>query len=175
MAPTYYQPVIRREGNQKVLDCIRWGIKLHNVNVINTRSDSISKSFWSSKHRCVVLCQGYYEWSHSPHYIDKSGQLLYLAGLYSTNQDGGYSIITINASQEVASVHNRMPMIFGAFDQVQKWLDNEISIDQIQPINGLSLKEVSTAVNKTGKSSRRCIEAVKGKTKITDFFKPATK
>jgi putative SOS response-associated peptidase YedK len=177
VAPTYYQPVIRREGDHEVLDCIRWGIRFNTTNVINTRSDSLEKPFWTSKKRCVVLCQGYYEWSDSPHYISKSDQLLYLAALYSEpkNDYYGYTIVTMDASPEVAKVHSRMPLILKSRNQVDSWVNNEISIENIQLLAGLSVIEVSKAVNKVGNNSSSCIKPVKGKTLITDFFKPTTK
>lgn len=177
MAPTYYQPVIRREDDHEVLDCIRWGIRFNSTNVINTRYESLEKPFWTSKKRCVVLCQGYYEWSDSPYYISKSDQLLYLAGLYSEpkNDYYGYSIVTIDASPEVASVHSRMPLILNSRDQVDSWIYNEASVENMKLMTGLSVKEVSKAVNKVGNNSSSCIKPVKGKTLITDFFKPETK
>lgn len=175
VAPTYYQPVIRMDGDHSILDCIRWGIRLNSTNVINTRSDSIEKPFWASKKRCVVLCQGYYEWSESPYYISKSDdELLYLAGVYNApkNDYYGYSIVTINASPEVASVHSRMPLILNSRAQVDMWINDEVSIENLTLMTGLTLKEVSKTVNKVGNNSPKCIKQVKGKTLITDFFKP---
>ena len=177
MAPTSYQPVIRREGNDQILDCIRWGIRLNNKNVINTRSDAIDSPFWASKNRCIVLCQGYYEWADSPFYISKSHELLYLAGLYSSPKDdySGYSIVTIEATPQLESIHHRMPLILKSRRMVEMWINHEISIDNLQLVKDLDVREVGRSVNKVGNNSPTCIEKVKGKTLITDFFKPASK
>lgn len=165
------------EGEHEIIDCIRWGVRINTANVINTRSDSIEKPFWASKKRCVVLCQGYYEWSDSPYYISKpNDELLYLAGLYAEpkNEYDGYSIVTINASSEVSSVHSRMPFILNSRAQADRWLTNQVSLENLQLMTGLTVKEVSKTVNKVGNNSPKCIKQVKGKTLITDFFKPKT-
>jgi putative SOS response-associated peptidase YedK len=81
----------------------------------------------------------------------------------------------MDASPEVAKVHSRMPLILKSRNQVDSWVNNEISIENIQLLAGLSVIEVSKAVNKVGNNSSSCIKPVKGKTLITDFFKPTTK
>ena len=75
------------------------------MRTINCRDDSLAenKGMWTSmkrKKRCVVICQGFYEWlkkgpggkERVPHYTRrKDGGLLYLAGLWDCVQYEGCS------------------------------------------------------------------------------------
>nr|VZI45278.1 unnamed protein product [Spirometra erinaceieuropaei] len=83
--------------------------------------------------RCVVIAQGFYEWKTTagrkqPHFISVDGgneQLLLMAGLFSVSKARdlfSYTIITTDAVNEVASIHNRMPIIFGNLDDAMQWV-----------------------------------------------------
>lgn len=73
------------------------------LRTINCRADSLveNKGMWTSmkkKKRCVVVCQGFYEWLKKgpdgkekiPHYTKrKDGDLMYFAGLWDSVQYEG--------------------------------------------------------------------------------------
>lgn len=102
------------------------------------------------KKRCIVVCQGFYEWlkknngkERLPHYIKrKDGELLCFAGLWDCVQYEGryhdgfkshpliqvgskdklytYTIITTDANPQVRFLHDRMPVIFEAGSEAMR-------------------------------------------------------
>lgn len=79
------------------------------MRTINCRDDSLieDRGMWTSmkrKKRCVVICQGFYEWLKKgpsgkekvPHYVKrKDGDLMYFAGLWDCVSLEGWSSYTI--------------------------------------------------------------------------------
>ncbi|KAJ3796476.1 hypothetical protein GGU11DRAFT_140337 [Lentinula aff. detonsa] len=127
---------------------MKWGLVPHwskyedkTLNTINARSENISSGggMWNSlrgRKRCVVICQGYYEWLSKgkekiPHFIKpKSGHLMLLAGLYDSVdlQDSTYTlwtftIVTTAASNEFSWLHDRQPVILSTQEDLDQWLD----------------------------------------------------
>ena len=105
IAPQTYLPIIA--GKSQRIEVMKWGIHLGQMTIINARDDSVAKETRRSmyKHirdqqRCLVPCQGYFEWKRSegsgekfPFYFfspsskhmkdhDMVGSLFLLAGLY---------------------------------------------------------------------------------------------
>ncbi|XP_008283664.1 abasic site processing protein HMCES isoform X2 [Stegastes partitus] len=99
-------------------------------------------------------------------------KLLTMAGVFDcwTPPDGGeplysYSIITVNASQNLQSIHHRMPAILDGEDEVRKWLDfGEVkSLDALkllQSKNTLTFHPVSSIVNNSRNNSPECLQPV---------------
>lgn len=93
------------------------------MRTINCRGDSLidDRGMWTSmkrKKRCVVVCQGFYEWlkkgpggkERVPHYTKrKDGDLMWFAGLYDCVQYEGLSI-----SSPVLKIQDHM--VFTYFD-----------------------------------------------------------
>jgi len=119
--------------------------KSRSASMINARTETLTEkpSFRNllSKHRCVIPIQGFYEWQVLPseapkstkpkkqaHYIFRSdGQVMTLAGLWTTWKapDGTLlrtcTIITIEATNKLAAIHHRMPVILER-DSIDEWL-----------------------------------------------------
>ncbi|XP_041836969.1 abasic site processing protein HMCES [Melanotaenia boesemani] len=99
-------------------------------------------------------------------------RLLTMAGLFDcwTPPDGGeplytYSVITVNASQNLQSIHNRMPAILDGEEEVRRWLDfGEVkSLDALkllQSQNILTFHPVSSLVNNSRNNSPECLQPV---------------
>nr|XP_020448338.1 embryonic stem cell-specific 5-hydroxymethylcytosine-binding protein [Monopterus albus] len=99
-------------------------------------------------------------------------RLLTMAGLFDcwNPPDGGeplytYSIITVNASPNLQSIHDRMPAILDGQEEVRKWLDyGEVnSLDALkllQSKNILAFHPVSSLVNNPRNSSPECLQPV---------------
>ena len=145
IAPANDIPVIRRSPtNQNVLHLLRWGLVPHwskdptiGSRLINARSESLTEkpSFRSAfaRHRCLIPADGFYEWDRQgttkqPYYFtERNGELLAFGGLWEswTAPDGSLlrttSIITTQATGEVALIHDRMPLIIPLQDVVA-WL-----------------------------------------------------
>ena len=117
--------------------------------------------------RCLVLADGFYEWKRAgkrkvPHWIAlQSGEPFAFAGIWSTVHDLSgapyttFAILTTEANELVAQIHDRMPVILHARDEAA-WLDQRYPLDEAQallapfPAALLTLHEVSPRVNSPG-------------------------
>lgn len=99
-------------------------------------------------------------------------KLLTMAGLFDcwTPSDGGeplysYTVITVNASPNLKSIHDRMPAILDGEEEVRRWLDfGEVkSLDALkllQSKNILTFHPVSSVVNNSRNNFAKCIQPV---------------
>jgi putative SOS response-associated peptidase YedK len=131
-----------------------------------------------SHHRCLVPACGYYEWQgqgreKTPYYIHpQEQQYIAFAGLYDTwtTPDGEdlypFTIITTDADEFMAKLHNRMPVIL-ARELEEAWLDPELTkaldvLDLLSRSTGLELDAypVSRMVNRPSVDSSALIQRV---------------
>jgi len=175
IAPGTDIPVIRRSPtNQNVLHLLRWGLVPHwsrdptlGSRLINARAESLTEkpSFRSAftRRRCLVPADGFYEWDHQgatkqPYYfIEGNGELLAFGGLWESWQapDGSLlrttAIITTNATDEVALIHDRMPLIIH-HRNLDTWLtgtpDEAQTLLKAPPFGTLRSWPVSRTVNR---------------------------
>lgn len=152
VAPTTFQPVIRneKETGERELVLMRWGLVPHftknlrdvkGLSTINTRAENILKSaMWRvpfQRRRCLVPADGFYEWkkldpkTKQPYaFAMADGEPFAFAGLWDGWKDpeGGwlqsFSIITTDANELMAPVHNRMPVILKPADYT-RWLTRD--------------------------------------------------
>jgi putative SOS response-associated peptidase YedK len=146
--------------------------------MINARSETVSgkpafkKPF--EKRRCLVLSDGFYEWKKSgnsklPFRITLAdGRLFAFAGIWDryTDADGveilSYSILTTEANEKVAQLHNRMPVILNAVSE-GIWLSDEVDhrehLDLLRPCDPDIIRTypVSTTVNSPANDSPELI------------------
>ena len=153
VAPTTIQPIIRnnRDDNERELVSLRWGLipfftknikEVKGLSTINARAETIgtSRSFREpfKKRRCLVPASGFYEWKRldeknkQPFAFDlANGTMMAFAGLWDAWRDPtndkwlqSYTIITTDANELMAKVHDRMPVILhpGDFD---RWLNRD--------------------------------------------------
>lgn len=97
-------------------------------------------------------------------------RLLTMAGLFDcwTPPGGGeplysYSIITVNASPNLESIHHRMPAILDGDEEVRRWLDfGEVkSLDALKLLQSkdiLTCHPVSSLVNNSRNNSPECLQ-----------------
>jgi len=94
---------------------------------------------WNSikgRKRCLVLCQGYFEWfkkgkDRIPYFIKhKDERIMVLAGLYDcvTLEDEKeplwtFTIVTTDANKEFSWLHDRQPVILSTQKELDLWLD----------------------------------------------------
>lgn len=146
IAPTQPVAIVRHDGRHlRELALVRWGLIPSWVKdprefstLINARSETAAEkpSFRGSmRHRrCLVPCDGFYEWvgrpgAKRPHLIrPRSGGPMAMAGLWEhwVGTDGSeletMAILTVAANTTVAVLHDRMPAIIGP-DAFEDWLD----------------------------------------------------
>ena len=141
VAPSAPVPVVRLGSDKEAAVC-HWGFILHWVKEpvlkpINARAETLAgKPYFRDafrRRRCLVPANGYYEWraapgGKQPYFIRMAGvDLFSFAGLWSSWQgpDGPVEscvIITTAAKEELADIHDRMPVIIGPEDY-DVWLD----------------------------------------------------
>ena len=113
---------------------MQWGYTLPDgKRIINARSETAAdKPMFRDgmrQRRCAVPASRYFEWDR--HSSDRTkyaiqpvdGQLFYMAGIYRI-EDGRpvFSILTRNPADNIAFIHNRMPVILPG-NLVGAWID----------------------------------------------------
>jgi len=150
--PTSYTPILYKSQDQMILQPMLWGLvppwhagpdpKSHGLTTNNCRLENVmtSKLYKPclAKGRCVVVCEGFYEWDRSggrkqPYLVYRAGEkMLYMAGLYSVWRGGdglplyNYTIITRESNKVLSWLHHRMPAFLSPY-QFSTWLDQSIS------------------------------------------------
>ena len=122
-----------------------WGFPLDpkaSKRVINARSETVESKYMFrkclDKKRLIVPAKGFYEWKTEENkkktktLIRVSGQeAIYMAGLYDEFELPGhgkilcFTILTVDASPQVASIHNRMPALLEE-RHLELWLNDRI-------------------------------------------------
>eukprot|EP00164_Ancoracysta_twista_P003078 GFYU01004108.1.p1 GENE.GFYU01004108.1~~GFYU01004108.1.p1 ORF type:complete len:465 (+),score=89.23 GFYU01004108.1:71-1396(+) len=162
VCPGSYTPVIvaGKEGGRQ-LHSMKWGLipfyqksdqNLDYFRMMNARSETADTSGayrrLVQKKRCVVICQGFYEWDQppkgqkkkQPYYITRRERpCLYFAGLYDCwkNGDGQliftYTIMTTDICPQLEWLHNRMPVILEE-NQIDDWINPEVPYEKLKKI-----------------------------------------
>lgn len=146
IAPTQLAPVVRLdEQGDLAIDLLRWGLipawaKDRRIasQTINARAESVAEkpSFRQAyrRRRCLVPQSGYFEWigegrQKQPYaVVPQEGPLFVAAGLWerwlSPDQETveTYTILTCAASEEIAPLHDRMPVLLAREDW-RFWLE----------------------------------------------------
>ena len=138
IAPTQDVAVValNREG-RRALGTMRWGFpRKRGGPQINLRNDTAVEAprFRNllCRRRCLVVADGWYEWqpqpdgSKLPHYIRMPGGGPFgFAGVWNRTPDGlACTILTCAASEAIAPIHDRMPVI--ARSPYEEWLDGPL-------------------------------------------------
>jgi len=158
VAPRSNAPVVRQDPQGEhayFMQTMKWGVIPHwtkhapdnstPLNTINARSENLLENggMWGSlkgKKRCLVVCDGYYEWlkkgnTRTPHFTrHPDGKCMLLAGLWDSVVFEGateplftYTIITTDSSKELSFLHDRMPVILSTEEDITTWLDPTIT------------------------------------------------
>ncbi|WP_254509254.1 SOS response-associated peptidase [Anatilimnocola floriformis] len=173
-----------RGADQREIVQLKWGLipswskdaKIA-FSCLNARADTVKtkpafRSAYKSR-RCLVPADGYYEWLREgkeklPYlYEFGGGKLFSLAGLWETWTDPAvagalplqtFTLITTEANELAAEVHDRMPVIVHAEDR-QAWLaGDEIPLVPYET-TGMSARRVSKVVNNSRNEGAECIAA----------------
>jgi putative SOS response-associated peptidase YedK len=163
VAPQSFQPIVRlnQETQDRELALLRWGLipfwakdaKI-GYSTINAKSETISTSAMFreplKRRRCLVPADGFYEWqkldakTRQPWAIGLAdGSLFAFAGLWERWKDKTtqqpletFTILTTEANELTAPIHNRMPVILAPRDY-ERWLapgdPAQLPIDLLRP------------------------------------------
>ncbi len=145
--------------------------------MINARAESLAeRPSWSElldRRRCLVLVDGYYEWSgkgksRTPYFFHMPGHEAFaLAGLWDRWEGKGEtietcSIVTVDASTWVSAYHHRMPALL-APEAAMKWMSplssrrDTLSLLRPYELADLACYQVSQFVNSPANESPICI------------------
>lgn len=153
---------------------MQWGFKHINATkknlplIINARSETIFEkvNFKESviNKRCIVPADSFYEWktygnSKIPYRILPSKDpVLFMAGIWQTfefsnNTFSAFVIVTTESNEDIAFLHNRMPVILDTVDKRENWLSNTATEEELvkimvsSPSAYLTCYPVATLVN----------------------------
>lgn len=186
VAPSQTMPVIVQHENIKAV-MMKWGLVPHwvkdpkeSMHPINARAETLAvkpmfRSLLKNK-RCLIPASGFYELmkkgkKKNPFYIHvKEIPIFAFAGLYDVWHDasGGahstYTIITTEANEMMARIHNRMPVILNREDEV-RWLSKDPpSLEDMKeilrpyPSDDMDAYPVSSRVNSPVVDDERLIQ-----------------
>ncbi len=150
IAPTQDVAAVRvdRDESERELTMMRWGLvpffaKDPSIGnrMINARGETVAEkpSFRAAykSRRCLIPTDGFYEWqkvdgAKQPHHVTMpDGSVFAMAGLYENWRDPkgetltSCTIITTAAREDLAWLHDRMPVILDPEDW-EIWLDPEL-------------------------------------------------
>ncbi|MGE0290508.1 MAG: SOS response-associated peptidase [Bradyrhizobium sp.] len=150
--PTSDVPVVTSPEGMRTLEPMRWGIippwakdmKI-GYSTFNARADGVTtkpafRGAWRAGQRCLVLTGGFYEWrkpDKQPFAVSLGNRgVMPMAGLWEcwNGPEGpvkSCTIITTEANEMMAEIHDRMPVILDANDW-PAWLgEEEATADQL--------------------------------------------
>lgn len=139
--PTNVAPVLAAVNGSVEARLMTWGFPKWQGDgvIINARAETAleKQTFRNSllQRRCVIPSTGFYEWKHEvgkskkdKYLITLPGEsMLYMAGFYNSFRDKlgkpytGFVILTAEANDSMAPLHDRMPVVLSAA-QREQWL-----------------------------------------------------
>jgi len=146
---------------------VAWGLRpfrKQKFTPINVRSETVAQRYkWlMTGGRCLVLADGWYEWMKQEakggpkqpfRYTVDGGVPFAFAGLY----DGtGAAILTTEANEICAPVHDRMPVVLPDREAEAAWLSGDVGAEEalelLVPLDSarVSVAPANPAVNKAG-------------------------
>ena len=177
-APSQELLVIRRnhQTGQVSLDPLRWGLIPYwcrdptgGRKPINAKAETVARlpTFREAyrKRRCILPVDGFFEWkaikgqrAKQPYAIAmKDGSPFGIAGIWENWKEPNsgewirtFAIITTDANELVAEIHDRMPVILPASGYV-RWLGEEVDPRELMrpfPSEAMQMWPISTRVNK---------------------------
>jgi len=145
----------------------KWMKQIPDKPPINARAETVHEKpmFRDAfkKARCIIPCDGYYEWKAGPdgkkqpyRVTADNGSLFGLAGLWAQWSNPAYTeprvtavIVTQAATDRMAELHHRMPVLLSQ-DDYDTWLDTDADVSALLAPHdpfAVSIDPVSTAVN----------------------------
>jgi putative SOS response-associated peptidase YedK len=183
IAPASRVLIIRRNGAAAVASHVRWGLVPRwakdpsiGAKMNNARAETVAAkpSFRDAyrRRRCLIPADGFYEWKseggrRQPYYIHpSSGALFAFAGLWEAWNGPDVTletcaIITTDANERMAAVHERMPVILPAAEH-SAWLAGDEIPLRACPDAAIAIRRVSRAVNNARNDAPALLEPANG-------------
>jgi len=153
--------VRQREGGPREALAARWGLVpawAEDLNsgyrMINARSETVreSRAYGSlvarAESRCLIPADGFFEWMEAAsgggpkrpvRFTVDAGSPFSMAGLIARREWEGRelvscTILTTDADEAVAPVHDRMPVILCGADEEEAWISRELSAREMDEL-----------------------------------------
>jgi putative SOS response-associated peptidase YedK len=136
----------------------RWATQLNTgLSMINARAETLASSSTyrglveRGSHRCLVPADGFYEWIRAEdprqprrplRFSLTGGACFCFAGLWTTWRGPGdqlvasCTIVTTEANELIAPVHDRMPVVLTDSSSWEAWLDPGLDAGAVAPLLG---------------------------------------
>ena len=146
----------------------KWGLGERKSPLIRGTPNLLKGSL--AERRCLIPTTGFFEWegekgARRPHWFHPRdpNELVLLGAVYGMGPNGlTFAIITTDANEVVAKVHNRMPVVVPAND-VDRWLEGDprdaAQLIAPAPAKLLIDTEVSQRLNNARNDDAACLEA----------------
>ncbi len=184
IAPGQQAAVVAEDRQGRRIGQLTWGLVPSWVDepksgFFNARSESIAgkPSFREAfrRRRCLVPADGFYEWQRTeagkvPHWFHApGGELLSFAGIWESWSRPGcearhtFAILTTSANQDIAPVHDRMPVVVASPDR-DAWLSRTtdeaalLALLRPAPMGTFAGHVVSPRVNRASEDDAGLIE-----------------
>ena len=168
IAPTQKVAIIRQNTPDRADECI-WGFDppQSGAPIINARFETLAERPMFKNliagNRCLIPADGFYEWKGKQAYYFQlpDRQLFAFAGLC---RDDRCTIITRSADAGMQGIHDRMPVML-PFGHWNDWLAGF----QLPPPQVLTLRPVSSRVNKVRNDDPDCLAPAEVQTDLSLF------
>ena len=145
--PGELTPAIIMGQSKPLVVPMTWGIQGKSDLIINARKETLweKPTFRNliQHRRCLLPASCFYEWDNGKHKVTlygKDADMLFLAGVYQPDPDGGrFVIITAPADEIVRPIHDRMPVRIPEA-LIDEWLSNAERTREILNMAGTPLR-----------------------------------
>ena len=175
--------VNRPEGESREAGAARWGLVpawaddlKTGYRMINARSETVreSRAYGAlanrAESRCLIPADGFFEWMapasvggprRPVRFTVDGGSLFSMAGLFTRREWEGAelvscTILTTDADEAVARVHDRMPVILGGPDEEEAWISRDLTTEEMGELTApldaerMSSRMASPLLNRVG-------------------------
>lgn len=160
LAPTQRHWVLVADGARREIMPASFGLSGDGRLLVNVRAETLAKGGFRNRRQVLALADGFFEWKagqvRQPVWFHrKKGELLLLAAIAAKHS---FAVVTVDANEDVASVHGRMPAIVPA-SQAAAWLNGPPSLTLLKPLPAgeLEATPVSSRVNRAGVDDPDCL------------------
>lgn len=197
IAPTQEHWIVTAAGEARAARRASWGLipnagrVKEAARLINARSEDLERrpSYRDAfrERRCVVPADGFLEWLRGgtrvprPYWFHRADQgPLRFAGLYAepvavegVRRPASFTILTTAAGDDVAAIHDRMPVLLVDDVAVDGWLHAREPADRLRALlrpaaaGTLARRAVSTRVNSVANDDPSCLSEVEAATQAT--------
>ncbi len=191
IAPFQSVPCLRLGAGGRELATVRWGFvpawaeSDGGARPINVRGETVGeKPLFRDAFRygrCLLPASGFYEWRRTgrdrePYFFHHASGTMMMAGIWCRNrrlETETAAIVTVAANQDMAGVHDRMPLILSDDDQ-ETWLhggpEAAEAVISSGPEGSLIRHRVSGRVNATRNDDPALVDPIADQETFGDLF-----